>query len=1034
MIVCQAVLVLGLFWVRTDAQERGPRPWPLPGEEPDPDPVLPDPSGQCCHQEIMCPINVYFVLDTSESVALLEQPPGSTVNSIKEFTKYFAVRLKDETFTNGVQLSWTMGGLHFSQNNKVFSKITNRDEFLRNVKTVDYFGKGSYIDCALNNMTEAIAQHPFPMKTVNFAVVVTDGYETGHPCGGIKAAAERARDQGNQLFAVAVSQSKLETGLREIASSPVEMFRDDFVAVDLPQTTNVNMQTIERIIMTMKNRAYQECFRPKCVERDGTLGPKGRRGPKGQKGVIGVHGLRGHKGQAGDPGLEGPIGPPGPKGETGPKGDKGDIGDQGGKGVAGLSGRNGTDGQKGKIGRIGAPGCKGDQGDKGIDGYPGDSGDPGPAGPMGVKGDPGRGGRSGPPGPPGDVGPKGERGVPGTQGFPGTKGPQGGPGGIGPKGEQGRTGNTGAKGTQGRVGPKGDKGEPGPEGVRGVPGQGGAKGAKGHPGLGGPRGPPGETGTPGTQGPAGDTGDEGPRGDVGPPGPRGDRGRNGFSYPGSRGRTGDRGEKGRKGPRGSRGDCGAKGDPGTKGENGDPGDPGLVGQPGTRGLSGDAGPPGDPGPEGDPGLSECDVMSYIRETCGCCDCEKQCGALDIVFVIDSSESVGLTNFTLEKHFVINTMNKLGSMATNPNSASGTRVGVVQYSHNGTFEAIRLNDPNINSLSALKKAIKELKWIAGGTWTPSALKYAYDTIIRDGRREGARVTAVVITDGRYDPKDEPGLLRSLCQDPDVDVMAVGIGDMFNVPVQDETLVSITCDRPQRVRNMTKYTDLVADAFIKEVETVLCPDPVIICPDLPCQTDMAVAPCSDRPVDLVFLVDGSERIGQENFDRVQRFIERVARRLPMARDGSDAMGARVAVMQYGRANQHQVASGLTHNLGVLTERMEGMHYLDASSDVTSAITHAVSNVLFSERVRQTRREAEVNFVFVTDGVTSTEGLKEVLGVMRKEQVVPSVVALGNEVDKEVVMQLALGDRNAVFQGPDYTHLSELNYFDRFIRWVC
>lgn len=55
------------------------------------------------------------------------------------------------------------------------------------------------------------------------------------------------------------------------------------------------------------------------------------------------------------------------------------------------------------------------------------------------------------------------------------------------------------------------------------------------------------------------------------------------------------------------------------------------------------------------------------------DCEKRCGALDIVFVIDSSESVGLTNFTLEKNFVINTINRVGSMASDPASPTGTHV-------------------------------------------------------------------------------------------------------------------------------------------------------------------------------------------------------------------------------------------------------------------------------------------------------------------------------------------------------------------------
>lgn len=199
-------------------------------------------------------------------------------------------------------------------------------------------------------------------------------------------------------------------------------------------------------------------------------------------------------------------------------------------------------------------------------------------------------------------------------------------------------------------------------------------------------------------------------------------------------------------------------------------------------------------------------------------------------------------------------------------------------------------------------------------------------------------------------------------------------------------------------------------------------------------MSIAPCNDRPADLVFLVDGSERLGQDNFDRVRRFIETVARRLPMALDGRDSMRARLAVMQFGSPNQHELAFGLTHDTSVLSTRLGGMRYMDASSDVTSAITHAVNNVLNTGGVRQSRREAEVNFVFVTDGVTATEGLKEVLGVMRKAQVVPSVVAMGNDVDKKVVMDLALGDRSAVFQGPDYTHLSEQNFLDRFIRWVC
>lgn len=65
-------------------------------------------------------------------------------------------------------------------------------------------------------------------------------------------------------------------------------------------------------------------------------------------------------------------------------------------------------------------------------------------------------------------------------------------------------------------------------------------------------------------------------------------------------------------------------------------------------------------------------------------------------------------------------------------------------------------------STIQDAVKRLEWIAGGTWTPSALKYAYDNLIRDSRRAKANVTVVVITDGRFDPRDDDSLLTYLCK--------------------------------------------------------------------------------------------------------------------------------------------------------------------------------------------------------------------------------------------------------------------------------
>lgn len=125
------------------------------------------------------------------------------------------------------------------------------------------------------------------------------------------------------------------------------------------------------------------------------------------------------------------------------------------------------------------------------------------------------------------------------------------------------------------------------------------------------------------------------------------------------------------------------------------------------------------------------------------------------------------------------------------------------------------------MSAFKTAVKNLQWIAGGTFTPSALKFAYDNLIRDSKRARAKVSVVVITDGRFDPRDDEDLLKYLCDDANVVVNAIGVGDMFKKEQDDEILGSIACGKKERVTNMRRYIDLVADDFIQTMETVLCP---------------------------------------------------------------------------------------------------------------------------------------------------------------------------------------------------------------------
>ncbi|KAM4600414.1 collagen, type XXVIII, alpha 1b [Polymixia lowei] len=511
---------------------------------------------------------------------------------------------------------------------------------------------------------------------------------------------------------------------------------------------------------------------------EGHPGPKGDRGydgPRGGRGPPGT-GPKGNKGGQGPPGLAGPSGLPGP-GLQGEKGDHGLIGPPGlrgapGVGIMGPKGNQGFPGETGRPGErgVGQPGPKGDPGTEGLtgipglpgeDGVPGQKGDVGLPGPRGPDGSPGKGLT----GEKGDRGDRGSRGLPGVVGPVGPMGPKGEPGNIGPSGATGPPGwgIPGTKGDPGPVGPVGPVGEPGrgppgPKGDRGAPGSAGPLGLKGdaHPGAPGPPGEPGAAGEAGPEGkglpgPKGDRGLPGPTGPAGPPGigligPKGSAGQAGL--PGPQGLPGE-GIQGQKGESGFVGIPGPRGPPG-QGLQGDKGDRGFRGEKGKKGDGGDAGEPGvigllgRTGQKGEPGLTREEIVKIVRSICSCgVKCRQS--PLELVFVIDSSESVGPDGFNIVKDFV----NALIDRASvNPET---TRVGVVLYSH---INIVVVGLGQQSSRDQIKTAVRTMTYLGEGTFTGSAIQQANEVF--KAARTGVRKVAIVITDGQADQRDQVSL--------------------------------------------------------------------------------------------------------------------------------------------------------------------------------------------------------------------------------------------------------------------------------------
>ncbi|XP_056010717.1 sushi, von Willebrand factor type A, EGF and pentraxin domain-containing protein 1-like isoform X2 [Ostrea edulis] len=146
-----------------------------------------------------------------------------------------------------------------------------------------------------------------------------------------------------------------------------------------------------------------------------------------------------------------------------------------------------------------------------------------------------------------------------------------------------------------------------------------------------------------------------------------------------------------------------------------------------------------------------------------------CGstAADIVFILDSSGSVGAGNFQTMKKF-FNGMVDGFQIGRNR-----VRIGSVPYS-SSVHNTFQLN--SYMSKSELKKKISEIPYDSGGTNTADAIKYVrIISFSRSYSRSSVAKIAVIITDGRSNDKSKTLSEARALRNSGVTIISVGVGD-------------------------------------------------------------------------------------------------------------------------------------------------------------------------------------------------------------------------------------------------------------------
>lgn len=138
--------------------------------------------------------------------------------------------------------------------------------------------------------------------------------------------------------------------------------------------------------------------------------------------------------------------------------------------------------------------------------------------------------------------------------------------------------------------------------------------------------------------------------------------------------------------------------------------------------------------------------------------------LELVFVIDSSESVGPDNFDIIKDFV----NALIDRASV--SQDTTHVGVVLYSHINT---VVVNLGQEATRDKIKSAVRSMTYLGEGTFTGSAIQQANQVF--KAARVGVKKVAIIITDGQADKRDSVSLDSAVAeaQQSNIEMFVIGV---------------------------------------------------------------------------------------------------------------------------------------------------------------------------------------------------------------------------------------------------------------------
>ncbi|KAM9630200.1 collagen alpha-3(VI) chain isoform 9-T9 [Morphnus guianensis] len=379
---------------------------------------------------------------------------------------------------------------------------------------------------------------------------------------------------------------------------------------------------------------------------------------------------------------------------------------------------------------------------------------------------------------------------------------------------------------------------------------------------------------------------------------------------------------------------------------------------------------------------------------------KTVAVADIIFLVDSSWSIGKEHFQLVREFLYDVVKALDV------GGNDFRFALVQFSGNPHTE-FQLN--TYPSTRDVLSHIANMPYMGGGTKTGKGLEYLIENHLTKaaGSRasEGIPQVIIVLTDGRS--QDDVALPSSVLKSAHVNMFAVGVQDAVEGELKE--IASEPFDMHLfNLENFTALHGIVGD-LVASVRSSMTPEKAGakgLVKDITAQ----------ESADLIFLIDGSNNIGSVNFQAIRDFLVNLIESLRVG-----AQQIHIGVVQYSDQPRTEFALNSYSTKADVLDAVKALSFRGGEEANTGAALEFVVENLFTQAGGSRIEEAVPQILVLISGGESSDDIREGLLAVKQASIFSFSIGVLN-ADSAELQQIAT-DGSFAFTALDIRNLDAL-----------